>query len=144
MTRIQLLELLIQQARANGFIFKRWFERHAGTPWETPGSAVEWLATGERALLLIFSHGFARHFWESGKRATFVVPSQTFQRVMRNGEVRTVMRRAHVRRSSHTDVWRYHLREMAAAPEPLRYIRRYLLIEDALEDRDIPNGESAA
>jgi hypothetical protein len=30
------------------------------------------------------------------------------------------------------DAWRYHLKEMAIADEPLRYIRKFLLIEEDL------------
>jgi hypothetical protein len=29
--------------------------------------------------------------------------------------------------------WEYHLREMAAAEEPLRYIRRFLITEEEIE-----------
>ncbi|MEO6922562.1 MAG: hypothetical protein ABI064_01245, partial [Acidobacteriaceae bacterium] len=46
-------------------------------------------------------------------------------------------RKSFTRRSSRKDVWRYHLREMAVAEEPLRYIRKYLNVEDDLEEPDL-------
>ena len=49
------------------------------------------------------------------------------------GSVGTVVRKAYTRRSGREDAWRYHLRELAIAEEPLRYMRRYLRIEDELE-----------
>ena len=41
-----------------------------------------------------------------------------------------------MRRSARPDAWRYHLREMALADEPLRYMRRYLHVEDEISDLD--------
>ncbi len=134
MTRTRLLQLLVQQARADGFEFRRWFVTNAGIPWTGAEHAVEWLSRGERANLLLFSHEFARHFWRSGQRVTFVVPAQVFQRVGRDGTVMQVDRKAHLRRSSREDVWGFHLREMAAASQPLRYIRRYLIVDEIVEE----------
>lgn len=133
MTRTRLLQLLIQQARAEGFEFRKWFVANAGVPWANAEAAVEWLAQGERANLLLFSHAFARRFWRSGQRVTFVVPAQVFQRVQRDGTVTQVNRKAHLRRSSRENVWEFHLREMAAAAQPLRYIRRYLIVDEVLD-----------
>lgn len=133
MTRVQLLQLLVQQARESGFIFKKWFTASTAVPWTSPHDAIAWLSQGERALLLLFSHGFARHFFRSGERVTFLVPPQTFQRVTAGG-TRTIERKAHMRRSNREDVWRFHLRQMAAAAEPLRYIRRYLNVQEVVED----------
>ena len=134
MTRVQLLQLLVQQARESGFTFRKWFTASAGITWTTADDAITWLSRGERASLLLFSHGFARHFWRSGERVTFLVPSQTFQRVTPQGSTRTIERKAHMRRSSREDVWRFHLREMAAAAEPLRYIRRYLTVQEIVQE----------
>lgn len=134
MTRTRFLQLLVQQARADGFEFRKWFAVNAGIPWTGAGHAVEWLSRGERANLLLFSHGFARHFWRSGQRVTFLVPAQAFLRVGRDGTTMTVDRKAHLRRSSREDVWEFHLREMAAAAQPLRYIRRYLIVDEVVED----------
>ncbi len=144
MTRIQLLQLLIQQARTHGFVFRKWFSPSTGIPWSGAEHAVEWLSRGERVNLLLFSHAFARHFWQSGERISFMVPQQTFQRVLPDGRVHTVHRKAHMRHSSRNNVWRFHLREMAAQPEPLRYIRRYLIVEEVLkEEAAIPPGGKA-
>ena len=139
MNRAQLLQLLIGQARTSGFEFRRWYVEHSGMPWTGAEEAVRWLARGKRAHMLVFSHGFARAFFRSGERITFVVPQQTFQTARPGGgEPRTVQRKAHLRRSSRTDVWQYHLREMATAPEPLRYLRRYLLIEETVNEQPAP------
>jgi hypothetical protein len=133
MTRTELLQLLIGQARESGFEFRRWYVAHTAMPWTGADEAVRWLARGKRAHMLVFSHGFARHFFRSGERITFVVPQQTFQSARPGGgEARTVQRRAHLRRSSRENVWRFHLREMADAAEPLRYLRRYLLTEESM------------
>ncbi len=134
MTRSQLLHLLIGQARKHGFEFRKWFTASIGIPWTGADHAVEWLARGHRTSLLLFSHAFARAFFRSGERISFIVPPQSFQRVKPGGGSTTVERRAHLRHSSRADVWRFHLQEMAIAPEPLRYIRRFLLIEETLEE----------
>jgi len=127
-----LLHLLLGQARNHGFEFRRWFVEHIGVPWPGYNDALQWLATGRRAGVLLFSHGFARHFFQSGERIAFLVAPQTFERVTASGEIQTVHRKAHMRHSSREDVWLFHLREMAAAPEPLRYIRRYLITEESM------------
>ena len=136
MTRIQLLQLLVGQARAHGFEFRKWFTADTGVAWTDADNAIEWLARGQRANILLFSHPFARAFWRSGERLTFIVPHQTFQRVAADGGSITVERRAHIRSSSRTNVWEFHLREMAAATEPLRYIRRFLLMEESMEEAE--------
>jgi hypothetical protein len=134
MNRTQLLQLLIGQARTRGFEFRRWYVAQCGIPWSGADHAVEWLARGQRARMLVFSHDFARAFFRSGDRITFVVPPQSFQRVTPGGGVQTVERPSHLRKSSRTNVWQYHLKEMVAAEEPLRYIRRFLLIEETIAE----------
>ena len=138
MTRIELLQLLIHQARESGFEFRKWFRAHTARPWTTPADAVDWLAQGSRAHMLLFSHGFARYFFREGERLRFIQPARAYERVTPAGEVKPVHRRAHTRQSSRQDVWRFHLREMAAAEEPLRYIRRYLLIEETMQEAISP------
>ena len=39
-----------------------------------------------------------------------------------------------MRRSARKDAWKYHLREMALAEEPLRYLRKYLNVEEDLTE----------
>jgi hypothetical protein len=84
----------------------------------------------------LFSHEFASHFWKAGELMTFEVPTQTFKRRMADGSIGTVTRKAYTRRSAREDAWRYHLRELAMAEEPLRYMRRYLRVEDQLTESE--------
>lgn len=134
MTRTRLLQLLIQQARSDGFEFRKWFPTNAGVPWLGAEQALEWLSQGERANILLFSQAFARTFWRKGQRVTFLVPAQAFQRVAPDGSIKNVDRKAHLRRSSREDVWEFHLREMAATAQPLRYIKRYLIVDEVVDD----------
>jgi hypothetical protein len=134
MTRTELLQHLVTHARDGGFEFRRWFRIHAARPWTTPADAVEWLAQGSRAHMLLFSQSFARAFFREGQRIRFIQPALAYQRIAPDGSVRSVQRRAHTRQSNREDVWVYHLREMAAAAEPLRYIRRYLLLEETMAE----------
>jgi hypothetical protein len=134
MTRLELLRLLIGQAKANGFEFRKWYTRRLGLPWETSAQALATLAAERRYYALLFSHEFACSFWKSGEKITFLMPAQTFQRRKADGSVATIHRKPFTRRSARHDVWRYHLRELALAEEPLRYMRRYLRVEDEMEE----------
>ena len=64
----------------------------------------------------------------------FQVPTQSFQRRMRDGSIGTVVRPGSPRRRKRADVWLYHLREMAASEEPLRYLRRFLRVAEDFVD----------
>lgn len=147
MTRFELLQLLVAQARANGFEFRKWYISRLGLPWETTRQAVETLCEQRRYYALLFSQEFASSFWKAGERITFQVPTQTFSRRKADGTIGTVSRKAYTRRSARDDAWRYHLREMAVAEEPLRYMRKYLRVEDELEpeplDLDDPDDSPA-
>jgi hypothetical protein len=136
MTRFELLQLLIGQARANGFEFRRWYVGKLGLPWKNAQEAIEMLAGERRYYALLFSHEFASNFWKAGELMTFQVPTQTFTRKMADGSIGTVNRKGHTRRSAREDAWRYHLRELAVAEEPLRYMRRYLRVADELEEEE--------
>jgi hypothetical protein len=133
MTRFELLHLLVAQARANGFEFRKWYISRLGLPWQTTRHAVEALSEQRRYYALLFSHEFASSFWKAGERITFQVPTQTFTRRKADGTIGTVSRKAYTRRSARDDAWRYHLRELAVAEEPLRYMRKYLRVEDELD-----------
>ena len=122
MTRTELLQRLITQARESGFEFRKWFRQDTARPWTGASEAVDWLAQGSRAHMLLFSHSFARAFFRQGERLRFIQPALAYQRVGPNGSVQSVQRRAHTRQSNREDVWRYHLREMALAEDPLRYL----------------------
>ena len=136
MTRLELLQLLVGQARANGFEFRRWYVGKLGLPWTSAREATETLVSQRRYYALLFSHEFASTFWKPGEIMTFQVPTQTFTRRMADGTIGTVKRKAYTRRSARDDAWRYHLREMALAEEPLRYMRRYLRVEEDLTEEE--------
>jgi hypothetical protein len=138
MTRFELLQLLVGQARNNGFEFRRWYVSKLGLPWQSARHAVEMLAAERRYYALLFSHEFASSFWKPGEVMTFQVPTQTFTRRMKDGTIGTVKRKGYTRRSAREDAWLYHLKELAATDEPLRYMRRYLRVEDELEEDDVP------
>src|SRR5271154_500379 len=134
MTRFELLHLLVAQARANGFEFRKWYISRIGLPWETTRQAIETLAAERRYYALLFSHEFASNFWKAGERITFEVPQQTWQRKMADGSIGTVVRKGYTRRSTRDDAWRYHLRELAVAAEPLRYMKRYLRVHEEMDE----------
>lgn len=130
MTRKNLIHLLVLQARANGFEFRKWYQSKIDRDWQSAEAAIETLSQGGRYYTLLFSHQFARHFWKAGRQMQFVVPTQEFRRLNRRGEEITVVRKAYTRRTMRGNSWEYHLREMAAVDEPLGYIRRFLVTEE--------------
>ena len=138
MTRLELLQLLVARARAHGFEFRRWYTTHLGLPWINAEAAVCLLEQQRRYYALVFSHEFASTFWKPGEDLTFEVPAQSFERVMPDGTTRTIQRKTFIRRSARPEAWRYHLREMALAEEPLRYLRKYLHIEEQLDPESPP------
>lgn len=91
------------------------------------------LATERRYYALLFSHEFASNFWKPGETITFRVNKQSFQRKMPDGSIRIVQRKAYMRRSGRPDAWRYHLKELSMAEDPLRYMRRYLRVQEELD-----------
>lgn len=152
MTRKELLRQLLLQARGNGFEFRKWYQTKIDRQWASPEEAIATLASGNRYFALLFSHEFAQAFWKKGAQMQFVVPTQKFQRKNARGETVTVTRKAYTRRTVKADAWEYHLREMAAAEEPLRYIRRFLATNEELRaqragidrlDADTPDDPSA-
>jgi hypothetical protein len=132
MTRLELLTIVVGRARTNGFELRRWYTTRLDLPWISAEAALALLDQQRRYYALVFSHEFASAFWKAGEDITFSVPAQTFKRPMPDGSLKTVERKSFIRRSARTDAWRYHLREMALAEEPLRYLRRYLNIEEDL------------
>jgi len=138
MTRLELLKIVIGRARANGFELRRWYTSRLALPWTNAADAIATLEQHRNYYTLLFSHEFATAFWKPGAEITFQVPAQSFQRRMPDGTIQTVTRKPFIRRSARKDAWRYHLREMALAEEPLRYIRRYLNVEDDLTDLPAP------
>jgi hypothetical protein len=133
MTRQELLRIVIRQARANGFQFRKWFLAAIDPSWNSFDDAVDLLAEGRHYYSLLFAHEFARAFWKQGSQISFVVPAATYTRRDKDGRIVTVSRKPFTRRTLKANVWKYHLREMAAHDEPLRYIRRFLVIEGDVE-----------
>jgi hypothetical protein len=120
----------IYDAVRTGFEFRRWYVGKLRRPWAGGREAVEVLTEERRYYALLFSHEFASSFWKSGVRITFMVPQQSFQRVRPDGTVSVVHRKSYTRRSAREDSWKYHLRELAVAEDPLRYMKRYLRVEE--------------
>ncbi len=139
MTRQELLRIVIRQARANGFEFRKWFQSVIDPSWDGFDAAVELLAQGRRYYAVLFAHDFARTFWKQGSQISFVVPAASYTRRDKDGRIVTVTRKPFTRRTLKADVWKYHLREMAAHDEPLRYIRRFLVVQE-----DVPQTKSVA
>jgi hypothetical protein len=138
MTRLDLLKILVGQARTNGFEFRRWYTTRLALPWISSDAAFQLLSTQRRYYALLFSHEFASAFWLAGSEMTFQIPTQTFDRVLPDGTITSVTRKPFTRRSARRDAWLYHLREMAAAEEPLRYMRKYLAVDEELEEDHTP------
>ena len=141
MTRLDLLQLVVARARANGFELRRWYTSRLGLPWISAEAAVRLLEQQRRYYALVFAHEFASTFWKPGADLTFDVPARSFERVMPDGTIRTVQRKSFIRRSARPEAWRYHLREMALAEDPLRYLRKYLHIEDHLDPETEPETQ---
>jgi len=145
MTRAELLKIVVGRARTNGFEFRRWYTARLGVPWISAEAALTLLESQRRYYALLFSHEFAESFWKPGSEITFEVPHSSFQRRMANGTIGTVQRKSYTRRSARADAWRYHLKEMALAEEPLRYIRKYLNVEEDLtEEIEAATAETVA
>ncbi len=140
MKRTELLRIMVRQARDNGFPFRQWFVSRMDLPWSNFEEAIEALARGNRYYALLFSHEFAQSFWKQGTQFSFVVPSASYTRRDGEGKMITVSRKAFTRRTLKADVWRYHLREMAVADDPLLYAGRFLVTEESLRG-ELPSME---
>ena len=130
MNRKELLLLLLNQAQFNGFEFRCWFQSHVMPIWPGAEQALTLLASEGRHYTLLFSHDFARCFWRTGAHMSFMVPSITYPRVNSQGDVIQVTRKPFTRRTIKPDVWKYHLRQMAAADDPINYLCRFLPAQD--------------
>ncbi len=131
-TRTELLRLVVAQSRSQGFRFRRWYVEGMGMTWTSAEEAVDTLAMERRYYALLFSHDFAQNFWKAGSEMMLQMPKQSFQRLMADGTIGTVERKSHLRRMIREDAWRFHLKEMAVQEEPLRYVRRFLRVEEDL------------
>ena len=126
MTHKEILLMLLNQAYANGFEFRRWFMANCTTEWPGAEEAVSLLTTEGRLYALVFSHEFARAFWKKGAQMNFIVPAATYSRMNGKGEVVTINRKPFTRRTIKADVWKYHLRQMAVSEDPIKYLKRFL------------------
>jgi hypothetical protein len=144
MNRKELLRLLLHQAQFNGFEFRRWFQSHLRPVWPGAEEALTLLSTEGRHFTLIFSHDFARCFWRSGAHMSFMVPSVTYPRLNAKGEVIQVTRKPFTRRTIKENVWKYHLRQMAASADPVDYLCRFLPAHDQLLLRPAETAKVAA
>jgi hypothetical protein len=126
MNRKEMLRPLLNQAQFNGFEFRRWFQRHVHPVWPGAEQAMVLLGSEGRYYTLVFSHDFARSFWRSGAQMSFIVPSVSYPRVTASGDVVQVTRKPYTRRLIKRDAWKYHLRQMALAEDPILYLYRYL------------------
>ena len=147
MNRKELLRLLLNQAQFNGFEFRRWFQSQVRPIWPGTEAALALLAEEGRHYTLLFSHEFARCFLRTGAQMSFVVPSTTYPRVNSQGDVIQVTRKPFTRRTIKPDVWKYHLRQMAVADDPIDYLCRLLPASDQTKLRaaeaDATAGQAA-
>jgi hypothetical protein len=132
MIRKEMLRLLLNQAQFNGFEFRRWFQSHVHPIWPGAEQALTLLASEGRHYTLLFSHDFARCFWRSGAHMSFMMPAVTYPRITPQGDVVQVTRKQFTRRTIKPDVWRYHLRQMAATEDPIDYLSRFLPAHDQI------------
>jgi hypothetical protein len=144
MNRKELLRLVLNQAQFNGFEFRRWFQTHIRPIWPGADEAIALLAGESRVLSLIFSHEFARCFWRSGAQMSFMIPSVTYPRVNRVGAVVQVTRKSFTRRTIKRDAWKYHVRQMAIADDPVDYLCRFLPVPDQLRLQECATERVAA
>ena len=102
MTRLDLLKILIGQARENGFDFRQWYTTCLRLPWESQQAALHTIDTAA-TLLRTCSSTTTSHqaFWKAGQTITFQVAAQTFERAhhMPDGSVRVVERKPFMRRT---------------------------------------------
>ncbi len=126
MNRKEMLRLLLNQAQFNGFEFRRWYIANVQSLWPGNEMALSLLAGEGRHYTLLFSHEFARCFWRTGSHMSFSVPATTYPRVNSQGAVVNVTRKPFTRRTIKPDVWKYHLRQMAASDDPIDYLCRFL------------------
>lgn len=143
MNRKETLLMLLRQAQANGFEFRRWYQVHISPEWPGAEDAVAILTTESRYFALVFSHEFARAFWKKGAQMNFVVPAMTYSRMNGKGEVVTITRKPFTRRTIKADVWKYHLRQLALSDDPMRYLMRFLPTHEEMkahpeQDEQVP------
>jgi len=140
MSRKEMLQLLLNQAQFNGFEFRSWYQFHIRPEWPGTEQALDQLSVEGRHFTLLFSHDFARCYWRSGAQMSFMVPAVTYPRVTSDGGVRQVTRKPFTRRTIKADVWKYHLRQMAASDDPIAYLSRFLPQPEDMRPHALPQA----
>jgi hypothetical protein len=130
MTRQEVVRHIVLQARSNGFDFRAWYRAYVAPEWLGFDEAVDHLCQGRNCYALLFSHEFAQAYWKAGLQMSFMVPAVSYPQRRKDGQIVTVHRRAFARRTLKADSWLYHLREMVEAPHPLKYIRRFVVLQE--------------
>jgi hypothetical protein len=130
MTRPEVIRHIVLQARSNGFDFRSWYRAYSAPDWLGFDEAIDHLCQGRNCYALLFSHEFAQAFWKAGLQMSFMVPAVSYPQRRKDGQIVTVHRRAFARRMLKADSWLYHLREMVEAPHPLKYIRRFVVLQE--------------
>jgi hypothetical protein len=138
MNRKETLRKLLGHAQSNGFDFRSWYQFQIHPQWPGSEAALDQLSVEGRHFTLLFSHGFAQFFWRTGAQMSLVIPTITYPRVTARGEVVQVTRKPFTRRTTKPDVWKYHLREMAAAEDPIAYLCRFLPCQDEAVESESP------
>jgi len=144
MDRKEMLRRLLNQALFNGFEFRQWFQAHIQPAWPGTEQALTLLSGEGRHYTLLFSHDFARSFWRTGSQISFSVPATSYRRVNGRGEIINVTRKPFTRRSNKPDVWKYHLRQMAAAEDPIEYLCHFLPAQVQAEIQGLPQLKKTA
>jgi hypothetical protein len=144
MDRREMLRRLLNQALFNGFDFRHWYQANIQPAWPGTEQALAHLSVEGRHYTLLFSHDFARSFWRTGSQISFSVPGTSYRRVNSRGEVINVTRKPFTRRSNKPDVWKYHLRQMAAAEDPIEYLCHFLPAADQTEIQSMTQQQKAA
>ena len=140
MNRKEMLRTLLNQAQFNGFEFRNWYLSHVRPEWPGAEQALDQLSVEGRHYTLLFSHEFARSFWRTGAQMSFLVPAITYPRVTAQGQVMHVTRKPFTRRTIKPDVWKYHLRQMAAAEDPIGYLGRFLPHPEVAKAHAMPSA----
>jgi hypothetical protein len=130
MTRREVIRHVVLQARSNGFDIRAWYRAYVEPEWPGLDAAIDHLCQGRNCYVLLFSHEFAQAFWKAGLQMSFMVPAVSYPQRRKDGQVVMVHRRAFARRMLKADSWLYHLREMVEASHPLKYIRRFVVLQE--------------
>ena len=144
MTRQEVIRHIVLQARSNGFDFRSWYRAYAAPEWLGFDEAIDQLCQGRNCYSLLFSHEFAKTFWKAGLQMSFMVPAVSYPQRRKDGQIVTVHRRAFARRMLKADSWLYHLREMVEAPHPLKYIRRFVVLQEDIVAAQQARADAAA